>query len=282
MAFAAKVAPLAPRLPQRLPAFSGAGFPARAHSRRLAGHIAQSSSKDLPAGIVILTENEICKRMERVVGGPFARQATMRFATSKAPIVNWFQSGASAALCSMPNAARASISGGGSPPFSGAGFYASAPSRRRAWNRTANQEPRQPATSEVLIGHHSIRIAMQTKFDLNKWHRASSRLPDDISKDICAHFTPGEKRRALRIGIEQGLISGPWPFVAIFLVFTIPIWAYCILVVVLTVLMEACCYRLGAARMRAFLLSTEHSVAMKYDGRFENGTHERKGLTPEN
>jgi len=65
----------------------------------------------LPAGIVILAENEICKRMERVVGGRFARQATMRFATSKAPIVNCFQSGASAALCDELNQTKTIFAG---------------------------------------------------------------------------------------------------------------------------------------------------------------------------
>ena len=71
----------------------------------------QNSSKDLPAGIVILAENEICKRMERAVGGLFARQATMRFATSKAPIVNCFQSGASAALCDELNQTKTIFAG---------------------------------------------------------------------------------------------------------------------------------------------------------------------------
>jgi F0F1-type ATP synthase epsilon subunit len=72
----------------------------------------QDFSKVWPASIVILSEDGICKQRDAVLGSLFAREGTMGVAASHAPIVNWFQSGAGAALCSIPNTARPSVSGG--------------------------------------------------------------------------------------------------------------------------------------------------------------------------
>lgn len=119
---------------------------------------------------------------------------------------------------------------------------------------------------------------MQTKFDVNKLLPASTALPDEIVRDIHAHLTAREKRQALWIGIEQGLkkSAAPWSFLLLFFVFTVPFLVLCILSVVLGlvgVAWDVYFYNRGAARLRAFLLSTEHSTAMKYDERFAEGLH---------
>ena len=119
----------------------------------------------------------------------------------------------------------------------------------------------------------SILIAVKTKLDVNKLPPAGFGLPDEIIRDIHSHFTAREKFQALCIGIEQGLkgSSGMLPFLVLFFTFKFPFWAVCILWVVLFgawVTCDAHFHNRGAARLRAFLLSTEHSLAMKYNERF--------------